>query len=200
MAQSKRTTEAAAQVTPDVFDTVASFYTEGIDRLAEVQKKGLDMAAKQNGELIQSWKKVYEAIPGAPGLMMLDLAASAFDRYADTQKGAIDLVLTQSHALMGVVREGIASTSEARGISADLVQQAVEESVTAQKKALDDAALQSKVAFEKAKTQLGLAGTPAEIAADTLQRGVENLTASQKDLLDFAAQPLKSAKAATSAK
>ena len=177
--------------TPEILDAVSTLYADGIDRLAEVQKKGLDFATQANNEILQSWKKIALAVPGAPGLAMLQLASSAFERYADTQKGAIDLVLTQSHALVNVVKEGSLATTQANAVTTGLIQKAVQESVSVQKRALDESAAQSKAAFEKAKSQMGLTGTPAETAADTLQMGVESMIESQKSLLDFAARPLR---------
>ena len=183
----------STQKTPEMLDAVSTLYADGINRLAEVQKKGLDFAKQANNEIIQSWKKIALAVPGAPGLAALELAASAFERYADTQKGAIDLVLTQSHALMDVVKEGSAATSQATAHSTGMIQKAMQESVSVQKRALDDSAAQTKAAFDKAKASMGLNGTPAQTAADTMQMGVESLIENQKALLDFAARPLRTA-------
>ena len=123
---------------------------------------------------------------------MLDLASNAFERYADTQKGAIDLVLEQSHALANIVKERSLSLTEATESAAKIVQQAVGHSIEAQKKALDTSAAQTKAAFANAKKQFGLAGTPAEAAAESFQRGVDSLIESQKELLDIAAKPFAS--------
>jgi hypothetical protein len=183
--------------TAEILERAATMYGHGIDRIAEVQKKGLDLATRQNEDLIRSWKELAKAVPGAPGLPMLELITNAFDRYADTQKGAIDLVLTQSHALLGLAKKGAASVADAVAASDELAQQTVEQTVAAQKKALDDSSAMATAAFQRAKTQMGIAGTPAETAADALQRGVETLVSSQKELLDFAAKPLGTAKRST---
>src|SRR5450631_1159597 len=110
MTTTKKTTNhtvsAAAAEKTEVVETIATLYTNGVERLAEVQKKGIDLAVKQNAEFLNAWKKIAQVIPGAPGFVMLDLASNAFDRYADTQKGAIDQVLKQSHALASLVKEG----------------------------------------------------------------------------------------------
>jgi hypothetical protein len=180
---------AAAAEKPEVAETIATLYTTGVERLAEVQKKGIDLAVKQNAELLDACKKFAQSVPGTPGLFMLDLAANAFERYADTQKGAIDLVLEQSHAWVGLVKERAASISKATEDAAAIVQQTVEQSVAAQKKALDNSAAQAKAACESAKQQFGLAGTPAEAAAESFQRGVDSLIETQKELLDIAAKP-----------
>jgi hypothetical protein len=180
-------TAAAEKI--EIVDTIANLYTNGVERIAEVQKLSIDLAVKQNADLIDAWKKIAQAVPGAPGLFLFDLAANAFDRLADTQKGAIDLVIEQSHAMAGLVKERAAAATEAfEGVPA-FVKQTVDQSVAAQKKALDYSAAQTKVAFDNAKEQFGLAGNPAKAAVESFQRGVDSLVASQKELLNLAAKP-----------
>jgi len=130
--------------------------------------------------------------PGAPGLVMLDLVSNAFDRYADTQKGAIDLVLEQSHALAKLAKERASSTANATEGAGAIVKQTVDRAVEAQKNALDYSVAQTKVAFETAKQQFGMTGTPAGAAAESFQRGVDGLIEAQKELLDIAARPFTS--------
>jgi len=182
---------AAAAEKTEIVDTIANLYTTGVERLAEVQKKGIDLAVKQNADLLDAWKKVAQAVPGGASLFMLEMATTAFERYADTQKSAIDLVLEQSHSLAGLVKERVASVSEAFEGGPALMKQAVDQSVAAQKKALDYSAAQSKAAFASAKDQFGITGTPVEAAAESFQRGVESLIESQKELLDIAAKPFE---------
>ncbi len=179
---------AAAEKT-EIVDTITSLYTTGVERIAEAQKTGIDLAVKQNAELLDAWKKIAQAIPGAPGLFMLDLASNTFERYAETQKGAIDLVLEQSQALAELVKERTASVADAFEGAPAIVKQTVDQSVAAQKKAFDFSAAQTKAAFASAKQQFGVKGTPAEAAAETFERGVASLIESQKELLDIAAKP-----------
>jgi hypothetical protein len=196
MSTTKKTTNhtvpAAAAEKTEVVETIAMLYTNGVERLAEVQKKGIDLAVKQNSEMLDAWKKIARVFPGAPGLVMLDLVSSSLDRYADTQKGAIDLVLEQSHALASLVKERATSTVAASEGAAAVVQQTLDHAVAAQKKALDSSVAQTKAAFETAKKQFGLTGTPVEAAAESFQRGVDNLIETQKELLDIAAKPFAS--------
>ncbi len=93
---------AAAGEKPDFVEAAVHLYTTGIERLAEAQKKAIDLTINHNAEMVNTWKKQAWA---APGFFMLDLATTAFDRYAETQKGMIDLVVEQSHVLAGVVKE-----------------------------------------------------------------------------------------------
>ncbi len=187
-----QTMSAAAAEKTEVAETIATLYANGVERLAEVQKKGIDLAVKQNAEMLDAWKKIARVFPGAPGLVMLDLVSSSLDRYADTQKGAIDLVLEQSHALASLVKERANSTAAATEGAGAIVQRTVEQAVAAQKKALDNSVAQTKAAFETAKRQFGLTGTPVEAAAESFQRGVDSLIETQKELLDIAAKPFAS--------
>jgi hypothetical protein len=184
-----QTVSAAAADKTEVVETIATLYTNGVERLAEVQKIGIDLAAKQNAELLEAWKTIARAFPGAPGLVMLDLVSNALNRYADTQKGAIDLVLEQSHALASLAKERASSTANAADGAAAIVKQTVDRAVAAQKTALDFSVAQTKLAFETAKQ---LTGTPAGAAAESFQRGVHGLIDAQKELLDISAKPFTS--------
>src|SRR6478736_1548547 len=128
-----QTVSAAAADKTEVVETIATLYTNGVERLAEVQKIGIDLAAKQNAELLEAWKTIARAFPGAPGLVMLDLVSNALNRYADTQKGAIDLVLEQSHALASLVKERANATAAATVGAVAVVKQTVDRAVAAQK-------------------------------------------------------------------
>lgn len=196
MSTTKRThneqVSAAAAEKTAVVETVTTLYTNGIERLAEVQKKGIEVAVKQNVELLDVWKNLAKSIPGAPGLFLLDLASNSFGQYAETQKNAIDLVVAQSQALAGTVTEHTTSVAKATEAAAAIVQQNVEHTVEAQKKALDQSAVQTKAAFNNARKQFGLAGTPTKEAAESFERGVDSLIESQKELLDIAAKPFSS--------
>jgi hypothetical protein len=179
---------AAAGEKFDVLESAVQLYTSGIERLAEAQKKAIDLAMEQNTELVTAWKK--QAF-GAPGFFMLDMATTAFDRYAETHKGAIDLVVEQAHTLAGLVKERKLNASKAVDEGVTRVQEAIDQSVAAQKTALDYSTKQTKAAFETAKKQFGYEGTPAGAAADSVQRGIEVVVEAQKDLLDVMKEPIK---------
>lgn len=186
-----------APVTPaageklDVLGTFADLYVKGIQRLAELQKQGLDLAAQQNAELVGVWKKNATGSVIASGPFMFDLIGTMFERYVDTQKGAIDLVVEQTNAFASVVKERKAKAAKAGEEGVTLAREAIEQSVEAQKTVLDYSAKQAKAAFETAKKQFGYAGTPAEAAADSVQRGVEVVIEAQKDMLDALKTPVQ---------
>lgn len=179
---------AAAGEKVDVIDSLTQLYTSGIERVAEIQKKGLDLAVQYNAEVAGVWKKHTLA---APGLFALEVVTTAFERFADTQKGAIDLVVEQSHALAGLVKERKFKTEDAFEEGRARTQEAVEHAIAAQKTALDYSAKQAKAAFETAKQQFGYAGTPAGAAADSMQRGMEVVVEAQKELLDAMKEPIQ---------
>lgn len=171
----------------DVMESITHLYTSGIERLAEIQKKGLEFAVQHNAEVVNTWKK---HIVAAPGVLMLDLAATAFERFADTQKGAIDLMVEQTHTLSSLVKERKGKAADAMEEGKTRAQEAIEHSIAAQKTAIEYSAKQAKVAFEAAKHQLGIAGTPAGTAADAMQRGMEVAVEAHKELLDVFKGPV----------
>ncbi len=177
----------------EVVEAFIPLYTKNVERLAELQKKSLDIAAEQNAELIDACKKAFHYIPETPGLFLFDLVGQTFERFVETQKGAIDLAVEQSHVVAGLAKErGGSATKVAEGVTA-LFQQSVEHAVAAQKKALDYYAEQHKAVCETAKKQFHIANNPA---ADAFQNGIDALIQTQKTMLDIVSKPFKSGKVA----
>jgi hypothetical protein len=177
---------AAEQATAEGIESLTELYTSGIERLAEIQKKGLELALQHSTDVVTAYKKF---IPVAPGVVMLDLVNTAFERFAETQKGAIDLVVEQTHTFATLAKERKIKATDNAEQGKQRAKEAIEHSVAAQKTALDFTAKQAKVAFDTAKQQLGYAGTPVGAAADSMQQGMEVLVKTQKELLDVLAAP-----------
>lgn len=179
----------APAVKIEVLENFVPLYMKGIEVIAELQKKSLEIAAQQKAEWVGAGKKaVSRYIPVAQVNPMFDLAAQAFDAVLEGQKEAIDLVLEQNQTVAGFAQEGLESVSKLTGGLTALFQKSVEYSVAMQKKSLEFAAEQNKVMYETAARQFGgFAGTPVE----SLQRGLDALVETQKKVLDFATQPLK---------
>ena len=167
-------------------DNVSALYTAGIDRVAELQKRTIDLAVAQNAELTEAWKTIVQKIPGAPGLFMLDLAKSAFETYADTRKGTIDMMVEQGHAMAEITRDNVTTVSKATQNMTGMVQKSVERAAAMQKKSLDQTAAHTKLVLDTVKQQFGFAGWPAGTAVDSFHRGVDAVIEAQKDLLDIA--------------
>jgi hypothetical protein len=179
---------AAAGDKPDFVETAVQVYTTGVERLAEAQKKAVDLAIAHNAEMMRMWKRQTAA---APGLFMLDLATTAFDRFAETHKGMIDLVVEQTHTLADLAKERKAKAGKIVDDTVAKAREAIDQSVAAQKTVLEFSSKQTKAAFEAAKKQLGYAGTPAATAVDSVQHGIEVVVDAQKQLLDVFKEPLK---------
>ncbi len=180
----RRTTEK-----PEVMETFVPFYAKNMERLAELQKKSLDMAAEQSTELMGAWKRVFQYVPDTPGMFLFDLFGQMFERYVDTQKGAIDMTVEQTHAMTDLAKERGGSMAKMTDGMTHLFQQSVEHSVAAQKKALDYYAEQHKTAYETAKRQFRMSNPAAEV----FQSGLDTLIETQKAMLDIATKPLKHA-------
>jgi hypothetical protein len=168
------------------FGEVAKLFTTGVGRIAEVQKKSIEIAAQQNAEVVELWKKTIQKLPGAPGLFMLDLQNSGFDRYAEIQKVAIDFFVEQSRAFADLLKERTATAEKVVEDADSFARKSVERAVAMQKKALEHSAAQAKAVFESSSRQFGVEGSPVEAAADSIQRGVDAIVDAQKELLDMA--------------
>ncbi|MFI5090407.1 MAG: hypothetical protein ACHP7P_10155 [Terriglobales bacterium] len=174
--------------TAQVLENFVPLYMKGIEVIAELQKKSLEIAAQQNTEWVAAGKKaVVRFIPAAQVNPVFDLAAQAFDTALEGQKDAIDLMLEQNQTVAGFAKEGIESVANLTNGLTALFQKSVEYSVTMQKKALELAAEQNKSAYDTVSRQFGFSGSPVE----TFQRSLDALMETQKKVLDIAAKPLK---------
>lgn len=170
----------------DFGESMATLYIAGVGRIAEVQKKTIDIAVQQHNEMLDLWKKMIQKLPGAPGMFLLDLDRTGFERVAETQKAAIDLVVEQSRAFADMAKERTTATTKANEKVVDFAQQGVERAVATQKKVLESAAAQTKAVFDTAKQQFGVDGGPVEAATESIQRGMNAFVDAQKELLDMA--------------
>ncbi len=185
----KATREPAAQEIPEkkpFGEQFSTLFLNGVERMAEVERRGLDLAVAQNAEVTEAWKKIAQKTPWAAGLFLFDLANNMWERYADTRKAAIDAMVDQSRSLADMTRERSVQTVKANETTSAYVQQAVERSVGVQKKALDHTAAHTKAVFDAFQNQFGFAGAPADAAADSFHKGVDTVIDAQKDLLDIA--------------
>jgi len=163
---------------------ITAAYAAGVKRLAEGEKKCIDLAVAQNAELTEMGKAAVQKLPGAPGLFLLDMTSAAFERFAEARKGTIDLIVEQSNALTETARERSMETQKTMEGAVSFLQQSMERSVAMQKNALDCSAAHTKAVFETIKKQFGITGGPAEAVANSFHRGVETVIDAQKEMLD----------------
>jgi hypothetical protein len=188
MAPTRKAASVVDEKQTEVVESITALYTKSVERVAEAQKKTLDLALQQNADLTGAWKKIAQVIPGTPLPTVLDLTANTFGQLVDLQKGAIDLAVEQSQKLTGLANERVDSVSGATEAVKTMVQDTVERAAAAQKSAIDFYAAQAKTVFDTFKKQSGVAGTPVEAAADSIQRGFDTLVESQKNILNFASR------------
>jgi hypothetical protein len=169
----------------DWTESMAKLFTAGVGRIADVQKKSIDIAAQQNAELINLWKKAIQKVPGAPGLFLLELEGSGLEQYAEMEKTAIDLMVDQSKAFADLAKERTATGSWVNEDVDAFAKKSVERVIAMQKKALDHSAVHAKAVVERSGKQFG-DGTGLGAAAETVQRGVDAIVDAQKELLDLA--------------
>ena len=169
----------------DWAESVMKLFSTGVGRLADVQKKSIDIAQQQNTEAGELWKKAIQKVPGSPGLFLLELQASGFERYADMQRAMIDMAVDQSKAFTELVRDRTTTATKVNEEVDNFAKKSMERVVAMQKKALDQSAAQAREVVESSTRQFGK-DSPVEAAADSMQRGVDAIVDAQKELLDMA--------------
>jgi methyl-accepting chemotaxis protein len=174
------------------FEEFLPLYSKNVERLAELQKKSLEIASEQNTEFIGVCKKAFRLVPETPGLFFFDLFEQTFERVVETQKDAIELAVEQSNAIANLAKERNASVEKFTEGMTEIFKKGVKSSVEAQKKALDTYSEQYKSVYENAKKQFRASNPLAE----SFQSGLDALIETQKSVLDIASEPLKRAKAA----
>ncbi len=170
---------------PAFRDDIVALFLRGMERVGEVQKQCIDVAAQQNAEMIDILKKTVEKTPGAPRLPMLDLANGALNRYADTQKSVIDFMVEQSRIWTDTFKDRTSTVKQTAESTTNVAKQTLEKSFVVQKKALEHTAAQTKAVVDATRQQFGVTGTPADAMTDTFQRGVDTIVQAQKELLDI---------------
>jgi hypothetical protein len=189
----KATTAATATVNPAFVDAFTPLYLSSVERVAELQKKTLDIAAEQTSEWLGAWKKAFSYSPVTPPTFIFEVAGQAVKTAIETQKGAIDLVVEQSKSVAGIAQVRADAYSNIVDGVTKTIKTSVERSVEAQKKVLEFATEQNKAVFEGTKKQLSGAAGPATVIVDSFQRGAEAVIEAQKSILNIASQPFVTA-------
>jgi hypothetical protein len=109
-AKSSKDTRKAAFEFADAF---LPLYEKGMEQLAELQKKSLEVVAQQNTEWSGALKKAFHFVPDSPGAFWIDAAGRTFEKYLDLQKEFLEHVVEHSHAVAKFNREyGEAETKQ----------------------------------------------------------------------------------------
>jgi hypothetical protein len=191
--KSSKKVSSAKEFNParEVAETLTPVYLKSVQRVADLQKKSLDVASEQASDWIAAYKKAFSYLPVAAPTFFFDLAEQVVDNVVDTQKNVIDLFVQQSEAVSATVNDRAEAYSKvAEGVTA-AVQASVVRSVEAQQKALSFAAEQSSAFYKNAKNQFG--GEPLSAVVDSVERGTKAILEAQKSLIDVAAKPFVAA-------
>ena len=172
-------------------DAFTPFYLNGVQSLGELQKQSLDLVAEQTVELVGAWKKAFSYLPVTPPTFLFDIAGQAVQTLVDTQKGAIDLVVEQSHAVAKIGKERAEAYSKIVDTATATFKTSVERSADAQKKVLQFAAEQNKAICQATKKQIG--NGPANVVVDSLESGANTVIEAQKSILDATTKPFLAA-------
>ena len=95
---------AAAAVKPECVDAFTPLVLNSVERVADLQKKTLDIAAEQTAEFIGAWKKAFSYFPVTPPAFIFDVAGQAVKTAIETQKSAIDLMVEQTQSTADITK------------------------------------------------------------------------------------------------
>ena len=179
----------AASVTEFV-DAFTPLYLNGVEQVAELQKKSLELAAEQTSAWMGAWQKVFSSFPVPAPAVVFEMTEQAVQTYVETCKSAIDLAVEQSQSVVKIGQERAEAYTKIAGEATASLRTSVERSVAAQKKVLEFAAQQNKAICETAKKQLAPVGGPAVQVVETFQQGAETLFEAQKSFLDASTKSL----------
>lgn len=182
-AKQKRNAAAEEPATDkEIRETFATLYANSVERMAEIQKRSIDLAMQQNKEAIDLWKQLSEKLPWAPPAKGFEEAETTLERFAGTQKTAIDLMVGQTHAFVEMVKERATAVDKTTDSVLKFAKQSFDRSVSAQKKATDAAVHETKSAFKSASEKFEFPGGSA--VTESIQHGVDALVEAQKELLE----------------
>jgi len=88
----KKSTQSAG-TKHEAVENFIPLYTKNVERLADMQKKSLQIASEQNAEFIDTCKKAFHFYAGDPGIVSIRPARRGLQSDVDTQKGAIELAV-----------------------------------------------------------------------------------------------------------
>ena len=90
---SKKAAPVSAAVKPEVVDAFTPLVLNSVERVADLQKKTLDIAAQQATEWMGAWKQAFSYFPVTPPSFIFDVAGQAMQTAIEAQKNAVDLVV-----------------------------------------------------------------------------------------------------------
>lgn len=166
-------------------DNFTAHYTKGVERVAEIQKRSIDLALQHNQEAIALWKQATEKLPWAPRIPVLEQTAAALERVTETQKWAIDLMVEQTRAAADLFKDRSGSWKKTTDAMFGFAQESFNRTVGAQKKAAEAVMTHGKATYDKAREQFEFPGSQA--VAETIQRGVGSVVEAQKAVLETVA-------------
>jgi hypothetical protein len=186
---SKKTAPVSEGVNPELVDVFTPLVLNSVERVADLQKKTLDVAAQQTAEWMGAWKQAFSYFPVTPTSFLFDVAGQAMQTAIEAQKSAIDMVVEQTQSATSINRVRAEAYSNIASEVSTTFQKSVRRTLEAQKMALEVAGEQTRNMFESTKKQLGDAAGPATVVVDSLQRGADAVIEAQKSFLNMASQP-----------
>lgn len=125
-------------------------FVKGVEQVAELQKKALELAARQNMELIENYKKAARSVPTV--VCRVEAAEHALERYVAAQKIIIDQMVEQTSVMVESANEQNKPISKLTLDFADMIERSIERASELEQKALNVVRQQVKTIGKAKKT------------------------------------------------
>src|SRR5271169_5288492 len=81
----------------------ASLFVKGVQRVAEIQKQAIEIAARQNAEIVDAYRKAARSVPTVAG--RVELVEEALNQFIKAQESVTNQVVEQTLGLIKTVKE-----------------------------------------------------------------------------------------------
>src|SRR5687767_1714531 len=175
MSKTPKSSDASAAAGPQI-ETIYAEYTKavasGIEGFAALRRQAFDVAAQQQREGINAWKKG------------LEIAVEGLKRSAVAQTDLIEVAAERGRTAAKLATENAESVAKTVAGVAAVFDTLAGYATTAQKEAVDFTAAQNTAAYDAAKQQIEASGSAA---TETFRRGVDSFLEAQRTVLSASA-------------
>lgn len=163
---------AAGSQLGNAIDVCFAEYAKGLDGLAELRRKAVDVAAQQEGAIVNAWR------------LAIDSAVEGFQKSVQAQKDLLDLAVERGRAASRLAKEHADAVTKTVAGATAVLDNLAGVATAAQKQAVEQAAVQNTAAYDAAKRQFEASG---HAATEAFQRGVEAVIDTQRTILKASA-------------
>ncbi len=177
---------------PEFADAFTPLVLNSVERVANLQKKTLDLAAEQTAEWIGAWKKAFSYFPGSPARVLLRYCRPGRPNRIETQKSAIDLVVEQTEAVTEIAKLRAEAYSKiAESVNRCIPDRRLSARSKPRRRCWSLPARRTRRISKPPRSSSAAAAGPATAILDSFQRGADTVIEAQKSILECRDQAVR---------